>query len=1152
MPAGFAACAAGLVMLSSLLVLGGWIWNVPALKEISPGWATMKPLTAVSLLLAGAGLWLLRQDGGALRRRLGLACSAGVALTGSLVLLEYETEFNFGLDLWFFRDSVLADDGLYPGRPAPSTAFCLLLTGIALMTLDAKVACLAPLLALQALLVCLLALVGYAYGVSALYQIEPYASIALHTAALLFILALGIVSARPEPFLSRLTSPLAGGLMARRLLPAAVLFPFTVGWLQLAGLHAGFYGADFGWALFTTFHIVVFSGLIYWTVGLLNRADAGREATFAALRASEERFRLLVDASPNGVLMTDPDGRIRLANRRADTLFGFAAGQLPGLPAETRLKPRQSGDRAWLQDACAAVLRSQTNRPEYELSGVRQDGSEFPVEMDLTPLATREGDRLLITLVDITERKRTEEDRNRFVALADGSFEFIGMCDTDFKPFYVNPAGMRLVGHESLADAQRVRVQDYFFPEDQAFITDEFFPRVMREGHAEVEIRFRHFKTGDAIWMLYNVFNLRDANGAITGWATVSRNIHDRKRLEARFRAVIESAPTAMIMVNAEGEIVLVNTQTEILFGYERNELLGLTVENLLPERFRALHPLQRRHFFDHPEARLMSDGRDLYGLHRDGSEFPVEIGLNPLRTDEGPFVLAAIVDITARKRAEAASRESEERLRLLVEGVQDYAIFMLDTEGRVVSWNVGAKRITGYDANEIIGQHLSRFYTEEDVEAQKPDRELEAATDYGRFEEEGLRVRKNGSRYWASVILTALRDSTGRLRGFAKVTRDITARKHTEEQILTLNAQLELRVALRTQELEVANALLKSELTERQRAEAEVERFFNMSVDMICIVGTDGYFHRLNPSFETTLGYTHSELTSRPILAFVHPDDMVATLAEMAKLAEGVPTVRYENRYLCKDGSYKWFGWTSQPAPSGTIYAIARDITERKLSEARIAASLHEKEVLLKEIHHRVKNNLQVIASLLRLQADTLSDPAARDLFLDSQRRVRSMALVHEQLYQSSGLSSINVAEYIANLVSYIRRSHAQAPSLVSIRVDIPAITLEIDQAVPLGLIISELVANSIKHAFPASGNASAATLWVTMAAAEDGGLTLEVGDNGQGIPDQVDIERPSSMGLHLVQSFVLQLNGRLTVQRRPSAVFSIFIPKKKNNNHV
>ncbi|MEC4749833.1 PAS domain S-box protein [Methylomicrobium sp. Wu6] len=1148
---GFSPWSALFVMLISLLVLGGWIWDVAALKAILPGWATMKPLTAIGLLLAGAALWLLhRNENGLLQRRLGLSCSALVALIGGLILLEYEADINSDLDPWLFRDSVLAEGGLYPGRPSPSTAFCLLLSGISLMAMDLNRVWLASLLALQILLICLLALVGYAYGVSALYRIEPYASIAMHTAVLLFMLALGILSARPEPFLSRLTSPLAGSLMARRLLPAAILFPFAVGRLQLANLHAGIYGADFGWALFTTLYIIVFSALIYWTAGLLNRADAGREATFAALRESEERFRLLVDASPNGVLMAGVDGRIRLANHRAETLLGFAAGQLLGLPIETRIKHRLSGRRDWLRDAFAAGPQIHTTPPGHELSCVRQDDSEFPVEMDLNPLETREGSMLLITFVDITERKRTEEDRSRFVALANGSTEFIGMCDKDFNPFYVNPAGLRLVGFESLTAANAVQVQDFFFPEDQTFITEEFFPRVVREGHAEVEIRFRHFQTGEAIWMLYNVFNLRDTSGAITGWATVSRNIHDRKRLEARFRAAIECAPTGMVMIDGEGEIVLVNAQTEHLFGYERNELLGQTVEILLPEHFRAKHPPQRKAFFCAPEARRMGHGRELFGRRKDGSEVPVEIGLNPLRTDEGPFVLAAIVDITERKRAEAASRESEERFRLMVEGVQDYAIFMLDPKGRIISWNVGSERITGYEAGEIIGRHFSLFYTEQDAAAKKPALELEEATREGRYVEEALRVRKDGSHYWANVILTALRDSAGKLRGFAKVTQDITERKQAEEKILRINSELEERVACRTRELETANVRLIKELAERHRAEAETDQFFTMSADLICIVGADGRLRRVNTAFETTLDYSLAELSNRPLLNFVHPDDLPSTLAEMEKLARGEPTIRYENRYRCKDGFYKWLGWTSQPAPGYGFYAIARDITERKLDEARIATSLHEKEVLLKEIHHRVKNNLQVIASLLRLQADTLADPAARELFMESQRRVRSMALVHEQLYQSSGLANINMPEYISSLVNYIRRSYSHSPAAIRFRIEIADIELDIERAVPLGLIISELVANGFKHAFRDPPAAPAGELRVILTSTEADDLTLEVGDNGCGIPDGVEIDKPSSMGLHLVQSFVLQLNGRMTVQRQPHAVFSIVIPVKKVNH--
>jgi PAS domain S-box-containing protein len=139
---------------------------------------------------------------------------------------------------------------------------------------------------------------------------------------------------------------------------------------------------------------------------------------------------------------------------------------------------------------------------------------------------------------DITERIRAEEERQKFVSLADSSLEFIGMCDLDFQPFYVNAAGLRLLGLDNLEEALRVKVQDCFFPEDQPFITNEFFPRVLRDGHGNVEIRFRHFKTGEAIWMIYNVFNICDAHGATVGWATVSVNITERRRAE---RALQES-----------------------------------------------------------------------------------------------------------------------------------------------------------------------------------------------------------------------------------------------------------------------------------------------------------------------------------------------------------------------------------------------------------------------------------------------------------------------------------------------------------------------------------------------------------------------------------------------------------------------------------
>jgi formate hydrogenlyase transcriptional activator len=254
---------------------------------------------------------------------------------------------------------------------------------------------------------------------------------------------------------------------------------------------------------------------------------------------------------------------------------------------------------------------------------------------------------------------------------------------------------------------------------------------------------------------------------------------------QALFRQLFLASPDAIVVTAASGRISAVNPASEQLFGYSESELIGNLVEMLIPERFRGHHPQHRGAYVAAPSARPMGTGLELYGRRKDGSEFPVDIMLSPVESSGERSILTVIRNITDRKEAETALRRSEERFRLLVEGASDYAIFMLDPEGRVASWNSGAERIKGYRAEEILGQHFSKFYPQESVERGKPQHELEVASAEGRYEDEGWRIRKDGSRFWANVIITALREKDGQLKGFSKVTRDFTDRKSAEESLV-------------------------------------------------------------------------------------------------------------------------------------------------------------------------------------------------------------------------------------------------------------------------------------------------------------------------------------------------------------------------------
>jgi PAS domain S-box-containing protein len=351
---------------------------------------------------------------------------------------------------------------------------------------------------------------------------------------------------------------------------------------------------------------------------------------------------------------------------------------------------------------------------------------------------------------------------------------------------------------------------------------------------------------------------------------SVGTDLTEHNKMQEKFEALLESAPDAMVIVNSEGNICLINSQTEKLFGYARAELLGQAVEILTPERYRGKHPGYRGDFMFNAKVRTMGVGLELYARRKDGTEFPVEVSISPLHTEDGDLVSSAIRDVTERKQAEAAMRQSEEKFRLLVSGVKDYAILMLDPEGRIQSWSSGAEKIKGYRGEEVIGKHFSLFYPQEDVERGKPARELICAAEEGRMEDQGWRVRKDGSRFWADVVITPLRDESGKLRGFGKVTRDMTERRFAEE-------------VLEQQRLDLAKS--NASLT---AANKELEAFsYSVSHDLRApLRSIDGFSLALLQDFGEQLDATGKDYLQRVRNATQRMGNLIDDLLNLARVS--------------------------------------------------------------------------------------------------------------------------------------------------------------------------------------------------------------------------------------------------------------------------
>lgn len=595
--------------------------------------------------------------------------------------------------------------------------------------------------------------------------------------------------------------------------------------------------------------------------------------------------------------------------------------------------------------------------------------------------------------------------------------------------------------------------------------------------------------------------------------SAAAREAAEMKRLESeqRFRRLFDVAPVPMCFVNKDDRFVNSNARFRLTFGYGEEDVSNLFEwwQSAYPD------PDYRRWAMQTWETAVRharKDNTDIEPLEyrvtcKNGKVLTVVISGATIGDD----LLATLFDVTDRKLAEDTLRNKEATLRGILNATNE-SIWQFSPDGFVLMANETALQRSGEPAGEIIGRHINDIIPKELAQSRLARlRDAVESRLPTEFEDQNSGILFHH-------ILYPVLDSEGFVTSVAAFSRDITRRKLAQE---TLKSSAErLRLALNAAKAGIWEWDLK---TNRNFWSDELWELYGLEP------------HSCEPSYENWRRR-------------IHPADRERAEQIVKEAAQNGTELHAEWRVQGPDSEERWLLSLGRPicddhGQSMRYIGIVMDITERKRAEIKLNESLQEKVALLKEVHHRVKNNLQIVASLLSMQAKRASNREAVDVLSDTRNRVRSMALLHEVLYRSGNLAHINFAVYVRDLLVHLLPSFGAISARVKVESNVAPVGLALEQALPCGLIINELVSNSLKHGFPEEHYGS---VKVTLQPGEDQQLVLSVRDDGVGMPVGFDFAGTPTLGLKLVSNLTGQLGGQLTVEdpHPGGAAFTVVFP--------